>query len=51
MDRAEIYLELNLFDGAVTIARRAYATFKQLGKPIRSRKMSLTKRYRRTSNS
>ena len=31
MDRAEIYLELNLFDGAVTIARRAYETFKRLG--------------------
>src|SRR6185436_10753699 len=31
MDRAEIYLELNLFDGAVNIARRAYETFKQLG--------------------
>src|ERR671936_105942 len=31
MDRAEIYLELNLFDDAATIARRAYDTFNRLG--------------------
>ena len=31
MDRGEIYLELNLFDDAATIARRAYDTFNQLG--------------------
>jgi len=30
MDRAEIYLELNLFDDAATIARRAYDTFNPL---------------------
>lgn len=31
MDRAEIYLELNLFDDAATIAARAYETFDRLG--------------------
>jgi tetratricopeptide (TPR) repeat protein len=31
MDRAEIYLELNLFDDAATIAGRAYETFERLG--------------------
>jgi CHAT domain-containing protein len=31
MDRGEIYLELNLFDDAATIARRAYDTFNRLG--------------------
>jgi len=31
MDRAEIYLELNLFDDAATIAARAYETFQKLG--------------------
>jgi CHAT domain-containing protein len=31
MDRAEIYLELNLFDDAANIARRAYEIFKGLG--------------------
>jgi CHAT domain-containing protein len=31
MDRAEIYLELNLFDDAAGIAARAYETFEQLG--------------------
>ena len=31
MDRAEIYLELNLFDDAANIARRAYDIFKRLG--------------------
>src|SRR5204863_8573203 len=31
MDRAEIYLELNLFDDAAKIAARAYETFKRLG--------------------
>jgi CHAT domain-containing protein/tetratricopeptide (TPR) repeat protein len=31
MDRAEIYLELNLFDDAATIAARAHETFDRLG--------------------
>ena len=31
MDRAEIYLELNLFDDAADIAARAYETFDRLG--------------------
>ena len=31
MDRAEIYLELNLFDDAANIARRAHETFNRLG--------------------
>jgi CHAT domain-containing protein len=31
MDRAEIYLELNLFDDAAAIAARAYETFDRLG--------------------
>ena len=31
MDRAEIYLELNLFDDAAKIAARAYETFHRLG--------------------
>jgi tetratricopeptide (TPR) repeat protein len=31
MDRAEIYLELNLFDDAATIAARAHETFERLG--------------------
>jgi CHAT domain-containing protein/tetratricopeptide (TPR) repeat protein len=31
MDRAEIYLELNLYDDASTIATRAYETFHRLG--------------------
>jgi CHAT domain-containing protein len=31
MDRAEIYLELNLFDDAATIARRAFDIFDRLG--------------------
>ena len=31
MDRAEIYLELNLFDDAADIARRAHDTFDRLG--------------------
>ena len=31
MDRAEIYLELNLFDDAETMAARAYETFHRLG--------------------
>jgi tetratricopeptide (TPR) repeat protein len=31
MDRAEIYLELNLFDDAAAIARRAHETFNGLG--------------------
>ncbi len=31
MDRAEIYLELNLFDDAAKIAARAYETFERLG--------------------
>jgi CHAT domain-containing protein/tetratricopeptide (TPR) repeat protein len=31
MDRAEIYLELNLFDDTANIARRAYDTFNRLG--------------------
>jgi CHAT domain-containing protein len=31
MDRAEIYLELNLFDDAANNARRAYDTFNRLG--------------------
>jgi CHAT domain-containing protein len=31
MDRAEIYLELNLFNDAADIARRAYDTFNRLG--------------------
>src|SRR5262245_33224301 len=31
MDRAEIYLELNLFDDAANIARRTYDIFNRLG--------------------
>jgi len=31
LDRAEIYLELNLFEDAANIARRAYETFNSLG--------------------
>ena len=31
MDRAEIYLELNLFDDAANFARRAHETFNRLG--------------------